>query len=241
MLDHQAVCARTEVGRNEIRRKSHGLTQSERLVLILMDGVANLSVIKSRLQGLTPERFNRAVDKLLATNMIEFVLLQVSSQQPEVIDDETADLFLRQDVLDPVTIISFEPEDDFSFSSSAQTDGSGPSTIIRLAPEYSSDTVQPLNVVEHGIGSALKSPGLIKEVSPALPTTIAAARAASNNKQPHRKSPQMRNRFGAASPSLDQSLPATSISDRSGNSTEWRYWLILLILSILTSVGILII
>lgn len=124
MIKGKAVYQRTESGREEIRRKTHGLTQSERLVLILVDGVANTDAVRHKLKGISDERFSRALNKLVRNNLVQEVLMPMPDQEAETVDDSTADLFLRQDALDPVTIISADPEDEYDSVTPQKTEAS---------------------------------------------------------------------------------------------------------------------
>jgi hypothetical protein len=108
-----AIFQRTDSGRTEIKTKMHGLTQSERLVLIVVDGVSPYAEIRQKLKGLADERFNRALTNLLQKNLILEVLLPTGAAENDEFDAATVDRFLHQDPLDPVTIISFDVEDEF--------------------------------------------------------------------------------------------------------------------------------
>ena len=55
------IFQRTDLGRAEIRDKRHGLTQSERLVLIIVDGVSSYAQLRVKLKSLVKERFDRAL------------------------------------------------------------------------------------------------------------------------------------------------------------------------------------
>lgn len=225
MLDRQAVYQRTDLGRQEIRHKSHGLTQSERLILILVDGIGELGMIKARLQGLTDERFDRAVRKLLASHLIEQVLLQVDSPVYEEIDEEVANRFLRQDPLDPVTIISFEPEEEFPVPA-AQSAPMPP-----MPPTIASVSGNELPASAAGAGGNGSPRGTVEtdpgtHPSPALqPTgrTHGGHVAASHTPG-----------VAARRPSVHQ------VSENREDTFAWYYWVGLLILSVLTSLTILI-
>ena len=115
-----AVFQRTESGRNEIKNKMHGLTQSERLALIVIDGVTSYGDLRRKLKGLTEERFERALSKLLQKNLIFEVLLSLDDSVAEEFDSKTIDLFLQQDPLDPVTIMSINPEEEFDLDMPAE-------------------------------------------------------------------------------------------------------------------------
>ncbi|HEY0848160.1 MAG TPA: hypothetical protein VGE12_22525 [Noviherbaspirillum sp.] len=115
MFDPSIIFHRTQAGRDEIQQKSHGLTQSERLVLIMVDGASTFQQVRSKLPVLTDDRFARAVQKLQAKELILEVFLPVEGQAPEEIERTVIDRFLQQDPLDPVTIIMRDPEEELEF------------------------------------------------------------------------------------------------------------------------------
>jgi hypothetical protein len=93
---------RTQRGQHEIRQKSHVLTQSERLILVLADGYTSVDILRRKLQGVTDRYFKLSVADLMAKGFIEKVV--VPNRQPDVLDVVLAEHFVRQDPLDPVTI-----------------------------------------------------------------------------------------------------------------------------------------
>lgn len=115
MFDSSIIFQRTLAGRDEIQQKSHGLTQSERLVLIMVDGVSTFQQVRNKLPVLADDRFARAVHKLQAKELILEVFLPVDGQAPEEIERTVIDRFLQQDPLDPVTIIMRDPEEELEF------------------------------------------------------------------------------------------------------------------------------
>lgn len=115
MFDSSIIFQRTLAGRDEIQQKSHGLTQSERLVLIMVDGVSTFQQVRNKLPVLTDDRFARAVKKLQTKELILEVFLPVDGQAPEEIERTVIDRFLQQDPLDPVTIIMRDPEEELEF------------------------------------------------------------------------------------------------------------------------------
>jgi len=108
------IFQRTQAGRDEIKEKSHGLTQSERLVLIMVDGVTTAAGVRNKLPALTDQRFARALNQLLQKELILEVFIPVDGQAAEELDQHLIERFLRQEPLDPVTIIVHHPEDEFS-------------------------------------------------------------------------------------------------------------------------------
>jgi len=111
MIDPSLIFQRTQAGRDEIQQKSHGLTQSERLVLIMVDGTSELRAVRSKLPVLTDERFYRALANLQKKELITEVLLPFAGQSPDELESTVIDRFLQQDPLDPVTIILLDPDE----------------------------------------------------------------------------------------------------------------------------------
>lgn len=113
MIEPTTIFQRTQAGRDEIYQKSHGLTQSERLVLIMVDGTTSFEGIRTKLPVLTDERFNRALSSLQKKELVLEVLLPMGEVGPDEVESTVIDRFLQQDPLDPVTIIAFDPEEEF--------------------------------------------------------------------------------------------------------------------------------
>ncbi|TFW10470.1 hypothetical protein E4K72_00790 [Oxalobacteraceae bacterium OM1] len=133
----------------EIHDKSNGLTQSERQVLILIDGVTAFSGLVERLARLTEDRIGRAVATLLAKGLITEVLIPASDAQPEMVDAAVAERYLYQSPLDPVTIISLNPEDEFGAPSPARQSPAAPIPELTdtLAPLEEPQTIVPIDAV----------------------------------------------------------------------------------------------
>lgn len=112
-MQASAIFQRTESGRSEIRNKLHGLTQSERLALIVIDGNSTYGELRTKLKGLSEERFDRALTKLLQKSFVFEVLMDDGQNIVEEFDAKTVDKFLHQDPMDAVTIMSFDPEEEF--------------------------------------------------------------------------------------------------------------------------------
>jgi hypothetical protein len=111
MIDPSLIFQRSQAGRDEIQQKSHGLTQSERLVLIMVDGASATHTVRSKLPVLTDERFYRALGNLQKKELITEVLLPLAGQAADELEPTIIDRFLQQDPLDPVTIILLDPEE----------------------------------------------------------------------------------------------------------------------------------
>ena len=134
-MQASAIFQRTESGRSEIKNKMHGLTQSERLALIVVDGVSTYGDLRKKLNGLSEERMERALTKLLQKNLVFEVLLSTDDAVDEEIDSKTVDRFLHQDPLDPVTIMSIDPEEEFDLDMPRE---------ISSTPQFQSVQVTPL-------------------------------------------------------------------------------------------------
>src|SRR5688500_10770006 len=112
MARDSVIYQRTHEGREEIRCKSHGLTQSERLVLIMVDGATSYRDLRAKLPDLGEERFNRALAKLEKNELILEVLLPLEEPPRDEIERSVIDRFLEQDPLDPLTVLMVNPDDD---------------------------------------------------------------------------------------------------------------------------------
>ena len=117
MFDPSIIFQRTHAGRDEIQQKSHGLTQSERLVLIMVDGASTYREVRNKLPVLTEERFERALSNLQKKELILEVFMPIEGQAAEELERTVIDRFLQQDPMDPVTIILRDPEDELGFLS----------------------------------------------------------------------------------------------------------------------------
>jgi hypothetical protein len=113
MIEPTTIFQRTQVGRDEIYKKSRGLTQSERLVLIVIDGTTSFDGIRKKLPVLTDERFNRALSSLQKKDLVLEVFLPMGEMESDEVESAVIDRFLQQDPLDPVTIIVMDPEEEF--------------------------------------------------------------------------------------------------------------------------------
>src|SRR4051794_19894322 len=101
LFEPSSIFQRTENGRAEILQKSHGLTQSERRVLITIDGVAAYADLLKKMSSLAEARIERAISTLLGRNLVYEVLMPLAGQQAEEIEQVIIDRFLQQDPLDP--------------------------------------------------------------------------------------------------------------------------------------------
>ncbi len=140
-MDTGALFQRTESGRDTIRTKAIKLTQSERLLLIIIDGATPYGVLRKEVWALSEERFDRALATLLREGLIFEVLFPVQEQKAEELDSTVVERFLQQDPLDPVTIISFDPEDEFGTDDSPVT-----TPAVAVKAEETNLPNQPLEV-----------------------------------------------------------------------------------------------
>ncbi|MGE5649345.1 MAG: hypothetical protein ACM34A_04035, partial [Bacillota bacterium] len=83
MFEPNVIFQRTQAGRDEIYEKQRRLTQSERLVLIMVDGTTSYQGVRNKLPVLTEERFQRALTTLHKKELILEVFLPIEGQQPE--------------------------------------------------------------------------------------------------------------------------------------------------------------
>lgn len=109
-MDDANLFERTADGWDEIKHKSHGLTQSERLVLILVDGKSTLAEMRVKAPSLKLERFNLALQKLCDLGLVVEQMLQpdvpvLTENWPEAPTPDEVQRFLQQDKLDPVSVI----------------------------------------------------------------------------------------------------------------------------------------
>ncbi len=108
-LNSAMVYRRTDQGLREVYEKSHQFTQSERLVLILLDGRLTVAGLRARLPSLDSERIERTIVKLEEAGLVEPMDqaddLQASSRVEEVLrlEPDVVVQFLEQNELDPVT------------------------------------------------------------------------------------------------------------------------------------------
>lgn len=221
MFDPSIVFQRTQAGRDEIRQKSHGLTQSERLVLIMIDGVTDYQGVRRKVSALTDQRFERALTKLQAKELVLEVFMPLEGQAPEELEGEVIDRFLQQDPLDPVTIIVHDPEEELEGMAHLPTVAAAPISIQQDSGSSSH--------AETALGSP-QAPA----TSPAQPeaamdaTHIALADSLAKEVRRHqaRHLQQMEQQIQMAEQRAFQvAPPPTSVSMA---NIHWGYWLIAL-------------
>ena len=148
MTDPGIIFQRTHTGREEIHKKSHGLTQSERLVLIMVDGVSTYKDIRAKLPVLTDERFERALQKLQLKELVLEVFMPLDGQAPDELERTVIDRFLQQDPMDPLTVILHDPEDELGMLSHARDLGPAATQPVSPMPESVLASAEPANTPE---------------------------------------------------------------------------------------------
>jgi hypothetical protein len=139
-----SIYQRTDAGRLEIQLKKQGLTQSERLILIVVDGRASLLELSEKLKGLEQSRISRAIERLAGKQLIYEVLLPTPSLSNDVVDAAQIERFLQQEPLDPVTIMSFDVDYDDDDVGQKNTD-STLSSPFNLNVDVSSRVIPVIN------------------------------------------------------------------------------------------------
>ena len=115
-LNVSMMYRRTDRGVREVYEKSHQFTQSERLILILLDGRLNVAGLKTRLPSLNDERIERALRKLQDASLVEPISYPAGKGNGSVAPDttplepEAVAHFLEQTDLDPITVFGDSEE-----------------------------------------------------------------------------------------------------------------------------------
>lgn len=240
------IYQRTQAGRDEIYSKQAGLTQSERLVLIMVDGTAPCQEMRAKLPSLKDERFERAMRTLLKKELICEVFLEVEGQEPDQIESEVVDRFLQQDPTDPVTIISYDPEEDFGEFALQTPTGVAAAKPVPPIPELDVVVAPTLAVDEV---HAKMADSLQQEVQArnaerrqrldqvAKPVSHHASSQPLPQRQPvqQRKILPQQQRTPPLQPALHaQHAPQSqSLSGQDGIGFHWGYWLIGIGLSVI--------
>ena len=116
-LNTAMIYRRTDRGVREVYEKSHQFTQSERLILILLDGRLNVAGLQARLPSLNDERIERALGKLQDAGLVEpmgsMESLKATGMVPEIarLEPEAVAHFLEQTDLDPITVFGDTDEE----------------------------------------------------------------------------------------------------------------------------------
>lgn len=108
-MDDERIVGRTPQGTSEISQKSGRLTQTERLVLIVVGAQVSVAALLKKLPTLSTERVEHALVRLLELGLIYEVLApqpEADSVKPAPIPVPEMRAFLAQSDSDPVTIIA---------------------------------------------------------------------------------------------------------------------------------------
>ncbi|MFC7515173.1 hypothetical protein ACFQUU_09170 [Herbaspirillum sp. GCM10030257] len=209
------IFQRTHTGREEIHEKRHGLTQSERLVLIMVDGVTPYSDVRKKLPVLRDERFARAFNTLIKKELIVEVFMPVPDQSPEAVERSIIDRFLQQDPLDPVTIIIHDVEEELG---ETRPRNSAIGAEARLASAAPVTEVQTM--MSDAAGESITTP-----VTQAAMDEHHIALADSLTSELRER--RVQGRHQAAKPSREYTRPVTSSRrkvEALQRSTNWPYW-----------------
>ena len=115
-LNVSMMYRRTDRGVREVYEKSHKFTQSERLILILLDGRLNVAGLKTRLPSLNDDRIERALRKLQDASLVEQISYEAGkgngSAAPDTtpLEPEAVAHFLEQTDLDPIMVFGDSEE-----------------------------------------------------------------------------------------------------------------------------------
>jgi hypothetical protein len=219
MPEFNTMFLRTHSGRIEIAEKACGLTQSERQVLILIDGITPYSGLIQKLERLKADRVARAIDTLSGKGLICEVLLPVEGEGAEELDAGMVERFLHQDPMDPVTIISFHPEDEF-----------GDAVPHEPLPAHSAENVQndvpPVPVLEEWMAVQPPlpvAPAAEPEANADVVTDEEVAQLAQQVRERHHARPQ----FTHTVMHLDGVMQTGHAIDTHAMPwRRWEYWLI---------------
>jgi hypothetical protein len=113
VADMNGRLRRTQKGRDEVLKKTHILTQSERLLLVVADGITTTEGLQWKLRGLSKRRFKLAIADLTAKGLLE-EYIPSENQSLEKLDVSIIEQFVRQDPLDPITITALRLKPDSS-------------------------------------------------------------------------------------------------------------------------------
>lgn len=106
-VDEGRLFGRTSLGGQEILQKSGRLTQTERLVLIVLGDQVRFEALAAKLSSLAPERVERALIRLVELNLAyEILLPSGEAGGAATIPAGALREFLEQGDADPVTVMA---------------------------------------------------------------------------------------------------------------------------------------
>lgn len=101
------IFGRTVPGTQEILAKSGRLTQSERLVLIVLGDQIGFAELLHKLPALSPQRIETALGRLLQLELAYEVLVPVALEgDAGALSENAVQAFLQQGSMDPVTVMA---------------------------------------------------------------------------------------------------------------------------------------
>lgn len=104
----QRIYGRTADGSNEILKKSGRLTQSERLVLIVLGAQTAADTLAAKLPSLSADRVEQALARLVELGLAYEVLIAQTQPpaEPAPLPAEAIEAFLTQQASDPITVLA---------------------------------------------------------------------------------------------------------------------------------------
>jgi hypothetical protein len=152
LLPLEAVLERTDEGVQEIYRKTKRLTQSERLVLIMVDGSADVAGLLLKLPALSMPRIIMGLEKLTEMGLVSERILSPKSPSPQPLPKAAVEKFLAQNPLDPVTVVRFDEGD------------LGPTTLPpdALVPEEPAPDTEPHSPARDKLDALMRNSGAVR-------------------------------------------------------------------------------
>jgi hypothetical protein len=225
MFDPSTIFQRTPAGRDEIYQKKGGLTQSERLVLIMIDGTTSCQGVRAKLPVLTDERFQRALLTLQKKDLVFEVLMPVEGEAAEEVERTVVDRFLQQDPTDPLTIISYNPEDEFEIVGDQHPAANIPPSIQASSVPAISEGMTAPEVVKttNPVHVEAMDESLIQQAE-SLAQEVRARRQQAAAQNPPRPIPVMPQNV----PPQKQNEPSTTPepSHVASKGGYWAYWMV---------------
>jgi len=169
-----AVLQRTKKGRNEVLRKSHELTQSERLLLALADGKTSANGLRQKVRGMADRRFRLVLADLTAKGFLE-TAYEGMDKQIENVDPVALAQFVRQDPLDPVSITSLQIHSSAHADKGGATSSREESNLHQVSDEQGDEGAQQESVKSVDFYLPLEEPVSEQRDKPVTATTYAQA------------------------------------------------------------------
>ncbi|HET7774363.1 MAG TPA: hypothetical protein VFK82_11100 [Burkholderiaceae bacterium] len=170
-MQFDTLLERTDAGISEIYNKSNRLTQSERVVLLMIDGRADVAALIEKMPSLSMPRVFMAIRRLGELGLISERIMSPTAEVPTVeIEDDVRQQFLQQTADDPVTIIRMPSEgvEGPTTIPPGQFDRMVKQTTLPMSPAQ-----EQLNALMHGKESPAPAP---VELNPAATQVIDMAK-----------------------------------------------------------------